>query len=311
MLIFSLTMVYFLSTAEPDAPGKPELKDWSKNHADLKWKAPKNDGGAPIEKYIIEKKDQYGKWQKAAEVPGNKTEGKVPDLVEGQKYQFRVKAVNKGGQSKPSEASDTLTAKDRYAAPKIDRTNLKDITIKAGNVIRLDVKVTGEPPPSKTWFLNKAKQESTNGLTIETEEYKTKFVVSSATRAHCGTLTLKAENSSGKDEASIEVLILDKPSKPEGPLKVSDVHKEGCTLKWNPPLDDGGAPLDHYVVEKMDTETGRWIPVGRTKDPNMVVENLVPGQEYKFRVAAVNAEGESEPLETEHGIIAKNPFGKI
>ncbi|XP_011700590.1 PREDICTED: twitchin isoform X1 [Wasmannia auropunctata] len=294
--------------SEPDAPSKPELKDWSKNHVDLKWKAPKNDGGAPIEKYIIEKKDQYGKWQKAAEVPGNKTEAKVPDLVEGQKYQFRVKAVNKGGQSKPSEPSETLTAKDRYAAPKIDRTNLKDITIKAGNVIRLDVKVTGEPPPSKTWFLNKAKQESSGVLTIETEDYKTKFVVSSATRAHCGTLTLKAENSSGKDEASIEILVLDKPSKPEGPLKVSDVHKEGCTLKWNPPADDGGAPLDHYVVEKMDTETGRWIPVARTKEPTMAVENLVPGQEYKFRVAAVNAEGESEPLETEYGIVAKNPF---
>lgn len=298
-----------LNQAEPDAPGKPDLKDWSKSHVDLKWKAPKNDGGAPIEKYIIEKKDQYGKWQKAVEVPGTKTDARVPDLVEGQKYQFRVKAINKGGQSKPSEPSDTLIAKDRYAAPRIDRTNLKDITIKAGNHIRLDVKVTGEPPPTKTWYLNKAKQETQNAVTVELEDYRTKFLVSIVSRAHCGTLTLKAENSSGKDEASIEILVLDKPSKPEGPLKVSDVHKEGCTLKWNPPLDDGGVPLEHYVVEKMDTETGRWIPIGRTKEPNMVVENLVPGQEYKFRVSAVNAEGESEPLETEHGIVAKNPFG--
>lgn len=39
--------------------------------------------------------------------------------------------------------------------------------------------------------------------------------------------------------------------------QISDIHKEGCTLKWNPPLDDGGAPIDHYVVEKLDTETGR------------------------------------------------------
>lgn len=41
----------------------------------------------------------------------------------------------------------------------------------------------------------------------------------------------------------------------------------------------------------------------------MDVENLVPGQEYKFRVMAVNAEGDSEPLDTDHAIIAKNPFG--
>jgi hypothetical protein len=30
------------------------------------------------------------------------------------KYQFRVRAVNKGGQSKPSDPSDTITAKDRF-----------------------------------------------------------------------------------------------------------------------------------------------------------------------------------------------------
>lgn len=48
----------------------------------------------------------------------------------------------------------------------------------------------------------------------------------------------------------------DKPGVPEGPLKISDVHKEGCNLKWNPPEDDGGSPIDHYVVEKMDLDTG-------------------------------------------------------
>lgn len=53
------------------------------------------------------------KWVKAVEVQGSKPEGKVPDLTEGMKYQFRVIAVNKGGQSKPSEPSDPIIAKDR------------------------------------------------------------------------------------------------------------------------------------------------------------------------------------------------------
>lgn len=51
--------------------------------------------------------------------------------------------------------------------------------------------------------------------------------------------------------------VLDKPGKPEGPLKISDIHKEGCSLKWNPPEDDGGAPIDYYMVEKMETDTGK------------------------------------------------------
>lgn len=50
---------------------------------------------------------------------------------------------------------------------------------------------------------------------------------------------------------------VDKPGKPEGPLNISNVHKEGCTLKWKAPEDDGGVPIDHYEVEKMDTDTGK------------------------------------------------------
>lgn len=63
--------------------------------------------------------------------------------------------------------------------------------------------------------------------------------------------------------------ILDKPSPPQGPLEVSDVHKEGCKLKWKRPADDGGVPLEGYLVEKMDEETGAWVPVGKTKEPGI------------------------------------------
>jgi hypothetical protein len=38
----------------------------------------------------------------------------------------------------------------------------------------------------------------------------------------------------------------------------------------------------------------------------MEVDNLLPGQEYRFCVMAVNAEGTSEPLEADKSIIAKN-----
>lgn len=296
----------------PDAPGKPDLKDWARDHAIITWKAPESDGGAPITGYIIEKKDNNTtKWTKALETKTPDCKAKIPDLVEGLKYQFRIKAVNKAGQSKPSQPSDTMLAKDRFAAPKIDRTNLKDMTIKAGQHLRLDVKITGEPPPTKTWFLNKARIENRDDINVDCEDYRTKLFVPVLTRAHSGNYVIKAENESGRDEAAIVVTVLDKPGKPEGPLRITDVHKEGASLKWNPPLDDGGVPIDHYQVEKMDMDTGRWVPAGRCKEPHLTLDNLTPGQEYKFRVAAVNAEGESEPLEAEQTIVAKNPFGML
>lgn len=89
---------------------------------------------------------------------------------------------------------------------------------------------------------------------------------------------------------------------------MSDIHKEGCTLKWKKPKDDGGEPIEGYLVEKFDPDTGVWLPVGKTTGPEMKVEGLTPGHEYKFRVKALNKEGESEPLETYSSIVAKDPF---
>lgn len=50
------------------------------------------DGGAPIEKYIIEKKDKFKPdWERCCEVPGDQLTGKVTDLVEKNDYQFRIR----------------------------------------------------------------------------------------------------------------------------------------------------------------------------------------------------------------------------
>lgn len=40
------------------------------------------------------------------------------------------------------------------------------------------------------------------------------------------------------------------------------------------------------------------------------VDGLEEGQEYNFRVKAINDEGESDPLEGDKPIKAKNPFGE-
>ena len=198
-------------------------------------------------------------------------------------------------------------------APRIDRNAFKDITIKAGQKIYFDVPVIGEPPPEITWNINGRVMpaEGDSHHRIETEDYNTKLATRNATRADSGAYTITAINSSGRDAATVQVLITDKPSPPKGPLEISNVHKEGCKLKWDKPEDDGGIPLDGYLVEKMDTDTGLWVPVGKTKGTSMDVQGLMPGKEYKFRVCAVNREGESEPLESLKPIVAKNPFGKF
>lgn len=121
--------------------------------------------------------------------------------------------------------------------------------------------------------------------------------------------------------------MLDRPDAPRGPLGISDVHKNGCTLDWKPPDDDGGAPIDRYTVEKQDMATGRWTTVndtvffysaiiiivqcGDASGTQLKINDLTPGHEYKFRVKAVNRYGESDPLDAGEPIVAKDPFGSL
>lgn len=82
---------------------------------DLEWTPPKNDGGSPITGYIIQKKEKGSPyWTNAVHVPANKNAATVPDLTEGQEYEFRIIATNTAGQSEPSEPSDLVTAKARF-----------------------------------------------------------------------------------------------------------------------------------------------------------------------------------------------------
>ena len=76
--------------------------------------------------------------------------------------------------------------------------------------------------------------------------------------------------------------------------------------------DDGGKPVSHYLVEKKDKKSGKWTPVSKfCRGPECDVTGLDEGEEYEFRVSAVNDQGQSEPLLTTKPIIAKHPFGKL
>ena len=294
---------------EPGPPGLPVIEDYDKDFVQLKWDAPVRDGGAPITGYIIEKRDKYGRdFVPAAQVVGNVCEGKVTGLNEGDKYEFRVRAVNKAGPGAPSEATEPHLSKPRFLKPRIDRTNLIPITVKSGQMVSFDVNVIGEPPPKVVWKFKDNELTSGDTHLIDNIDYNTKFQLMRANRKDNGIYTIIATNSSGTDEATVEITVLGKPSRPKGPLEVSDVHKEGCKLKWKPPEDDGGCPIECYEVDKMDEETGRWVPCGKSKEPQLEVSNLVPGKKYKFRVRAVNKEGDSDELETETSTVAKNPF---
>ena len=46
---------------------------------------------------------------------GGLIHGTIDGLVEGSEYMFRIKAINKGGPSEPSDPSDSMIAKTRFS----------------------------------------------------------------------------------------------------------------------------------------------------------------------------------------------------
>ncbi|XP_026681919.1 twitchin-like [Diaphorina citri] len=104
-------------------------------------------------------------------------------------------------------------------------------------------------------------------------------------------------------------LLVNKPSPPQGPLDVSDITPESCSLSWKPPLDDGGSPITNYVVEKYESATGFWSKLSSfVRSPAYDVFGLETNRQYRFRVRAENQYGVSEPLELDNSITAKFPF---
>ncbi|CAH8526186.1 unnamed protein product [Heterobilharzia americana] len=293
----------------PDSPTGLEIEDWDRDHANLKWLPPRRDNGAPITKYIVEAKTKTkNKWETVKEVSDPKA--KV-DLKEGEEYEFRVIAVNKAGKSEPSQASKALIAKPRFLKPFIVKTGIKPIKVKVGEVVQLKLDYRGEPDPVAVWSKESTPLESTPEIELIFESRTAHLKIVSTQRKDTALYTLRVSNEVGEDQASIEVVALGKPSRPVGPLEITDVTKNSAQLSWKKPEDDGGTPITHYKVEKMNVNKGRWEPVGEvTRGLTITASKLEEGQPYKFRVTAVSNQGDSEPLESEAETVAKNPFEK-
>lgn len=292
-------------------PGTPEVMDWDKDRVDLQWTEPRNDGGAPITDWIIEKKKRFGPWEKALEVPAKHgPKASIPDLTEGEEYQFRVIAVNKAGNSDPSDASQAVVCKARFEKPGIDTKDLEDLVIKVNTRLNYTVPIRGAPRPKVSWSVNGMPVVESDRVDLQTYGKQTILDIPFAQRSDSGRYTLKLVNDLGEVSASGNVIVLDRPSPPEGPLHISDVTRESCKVSFKAPADDGGSPILHYLVEKMDVSRGTWTEAAEVSGLMADVQGLVHMKEYHFRVKAVNAIGESEPLSTDKSIIAKNAQGE-
>ena len=90
---------------KPTTPGSCSVGQVFHDNCVVNFTPPDDDGGTDIVKYVVEEMNmsEGGGWTEVAEVGPNEKKAKIEGLNSGDKYRFRVKAINKLGQSTPCE----------------------------------------------------------------------------------------------------------------------------------------------------------------------------------------------------------------
>ncbi|XP_049336523.1 myosin binding protein Cb isoform X2 [Astyanax mexicanus] len=171
------------------------------------------------------------------------------------------------------------------------------IIVVAGNKLRLDVEITGEPAPTVTWMKgDKVVSEAEGRVRVETRTGLSSFVIEGAEREDEGNYNITVTNPAGEDKANLFIKIVDVPDPPEH-VKCTGVGEDCATIIWEPPKFDGGAPVKGYLMERKKKGSSRWTKLnfdvfeGTTYEAKRMIEGIL----YEMRVFAVNGIGMSAP----------------
>ncbi|KAK2893482.1 hypothetical protein Q8A73_015966 [Channa argus] len=224
---------------------------------------------------------------------------------------------------KPSDAGDytfvpdgyalSLSAKLNFLEIKIDYVPRQDppkihldtsatgnkntITVVAGNKLRLDVEITGEPAPTVCWMKgDQVVAEAEGRVRVESRKTLSSFVIEGAEKHDEGHYTITVTNPAGEDKVELFIRIVDVPKPPEN-VKCTSVGEDSATITWDPPAFDGGVPIKGYLMERKKVGSSRWTKLNFDVFESTTYEakKMIEGVLYEMRVFAVNGIGISQP----------------
>lgn len=113
----------------------------------------------------------------------------------------------------------------------------------------------------------------------------------------------------------IKMIVSPHADKPAPPSNISGVLLGSSTsvlVSWLPPINDGHSPIINYILEARQLEDNDWISVSsRVEAAAHVVEDLLPGKSYLFRVASMNVIGASQFSKPSSPILITNDEGRV
>ena len=119
------------------------------------------------------------------------------------------------------------------------------------------------------------------------------------TRLYSVSLQLQVQNDDGLSRWSEEATVsttADRPAAPARPSVKGRIQSNSFRVRWDPPLDAGGAPVSQYSLE-LDSGTG-FTPMWTGTDTELTCDKLTPGTTYRVRISCFNGQEHSDVSET-------------
>uniref|UniRef100_A0A3B4WXM7 Titin n=1 Tax=Seriola lalandi dorsalis TaxID=1841481 RepID=A0A3B4WXM7_SERLL len=240
----------------PQSPKNLIVTDQTKTSISLAWEKPEYDGGSRVMQYLLEV--QLKGQEKWSGVNTFKTmEATVSKLNPGEEYLFRVTAINDKGKSDPKVLAGPVMTKDLVFEPDV-RPAFSSYSVHVGKDMNIDIPIFGRPKPAVSWTKDGAPLKVTTRVNILNTPTHTTLSIKDAAGDDGGMYSINVSNSAGKKDTTVEIIVLDKPGPPSGPVRFDEITTQSISISWDPPKHNGGCQISNYIVQKRDTTTTTW-----------------------------------------------------
>ncbi|XP_073487525.1 myomesin-1 isoform X2 [Aquarana catesbeiana] len=312
----------------PAAPLDVECLDANKDYVIISWKQPAVDGGSPILGYFIDRCEVgTSHWTQCNDTPVKFARFPVTGLIEGRSYIFRVRAVNKTGMSRPSRVSEPAAALDPADRARIRSHPSAPWT---GQIIVTEEEPTegvipGQPsdltvteatknyvvlswkPPGLRghegvmYYVEKSVAGTENWQRVNTEipVKSPRFALFDLAEGKSYSFRVRSCNSAGVGEPSepTEATVVgDKLDIPNAPSNIVPTRNTDTSVVVTWTASKDSRELVGYYIEASITGSDVWEPCNNNpvKGTRFICHGLLTGENYIFRVRAVNAAGLSD-----------------
>ncbi|KAJ8383827.1 hypothetical protein AAFF_G00213970 [Aldrovandia affinis] len=176
----------------------------------------------------------------------------------------------------------------------------KPVVVKAGQNATFKMPFVGREPVKVQWFKEGEELHDDTNVKLEKTPSHSRLLLGKCQRKDGGEVKIKLKNEFGTIEAVSRLVVLDKPSPPQGPVEVVENSASCIEIKWRPPKDDGGSQVKGYAVERQQVGRNTWKKLGEiVAGPAYRDTGVDHGRKYCYRIRAVSEEGASDGMETE------------